>query len=50
MAACSLFHSGFERTLSLPMQVSTMIRLPCDSMISAWMAMRILPFWSEKTG
>src|SRR5215470_16331327 len=39
----SLFHSGLERTLSLPIQESTSTRLPCDSMISAWMVSLTLP-------
>src|SRR5581483_72084 len=39
----SLFHSGFERTLSLPMQVSTRILLPCDSSSSACIVSFSLP-------
>ena len=45
-----LSNRGVGRGLSLPTQVSTMIRCPCDSSTRAWIRSTILPFSSMKSG
>ena len=46
----SLFHSGCGRSLSFPTQVSTMMRVRCDSTRNAWMLIRSRPASSQNVG